>query len=217
MSAELVDRWRHGDQQAAEEFVRLYTSRLLALARSRLWGRLGRRVDPEDVVQSAFQSFFRISREVTPEAPAGGTWQLLATITLRALYREIEHHRDAQRRSIDREAYFTDPSSRFDPAVEVVAREPSPAKTAELSDDVRGAMHGLNPLHRQMVELTLEGHGSTMIARVTSRSDRMVRLVIEQFRKDLQERLAGQKKVSAPMPLRFLLIRRSMLQQPRKS
>ena len=44
--ANLVERWRQGDQQAAAELFQRYASRLIALAHSRLPTNLSHRVDP---------------------------------------------------------------------------------------------------------------------------------------------------------------------------
>ena len=57
-SVELTDRWREGDQQAANLLFRRYSERLIALVRCHLSEKLARRLDPEDVVQSAYRSFF---------------------------------------------------------------------------------------------------------------------------------------------------------------
>src|ERR1700679_4129725 len=62
-SGDLLARWRAGDQQAATEMFHRYANRLILLARSRLSPRLSHRVDPEDVVQSAYRSFFADTRD----------------------------------------------------------------------------------------------------------------------------------------------------------
>ncbi len=54
----LVSRWRKGDQDAAKQLFDRYASRLVALARRQISHRLASRLDPEDVVQSVFRSFF---------------------------------------------------------------------------------------------------------------------------------------------------------------
>src|SRR4051812_50134846 len=62
-SAELLARYHDDhDEAAAEELFRRYSGRLTALARSRLSHALATRVDAEDVVQSAYRSFFRLAR-----------------------------------------------------------------------------------------------------------------------------------------------------------
>ena len=58
-SARFLRQWKEGDESAAEELFNRFSERLVALARSRLSEKLARRVGPEDVVQSAFRSFFR--------------------------------------------------------------------------------------------------------------------------------------------------------------
>ena len=49
---------RAGDQQAARKVFHAYVNRLLYLARERLSQQMARRIDPEDIVQSVFRTFF---------------------------------------------------------------------------------------------------------------------------------------------------------------
>jgi DNA-directed RNA polymerase specialized sigma24 family protein len=62
-SHELFHRYCAGDSQAATEIFDRYVARLMELARRRISPKLGRRVDPDDVVQSAYRSFFVHARE----------------------------------------------------------------------------------------------------------------------------------------------------------
>jgi DNA-directed RNA polymerase specialized sigma24 family protein len=184
----LVERWQNGDQQAATELVHLYTQRLLALVRSRLSTKLSGRVDPEDVLQSAFRSFFRVAAEPGQKPrPGDDLWHLLAAITLRKVYRQVERHIAAERRSVNREATISEIEG-ISPAA--LARGPSPEDQAIVVDELRQAMQQLTPLHRQMVELTLQGNGSVQVATLTKRSDRLVRLVLENFRNQLKENIS---------------------------
>jgi hypothetical protein len=101
-SADLLARWRDGDQQAAAALVERFTERLLALTRGQLSEKLARRVDPEDVVQSAYRSFFagaRDDRYVLQRS--GDLWHLLAAITLHKLHHQVARH-TAGRRSVER-------------------------------------------------------------------------------------------------------------------
>jgi DNA-directed RNA polymerase specialized sigma24 family protein len=103
-SAELLARYHSGhDEAAAEELFRRYAGRLTALARSRLSRALASRVDAEDVVQSAYRSFFLLARdgEVLLHE-SGDLWRLLVRITLRKVYRNARRHR-ADCRSVVRE------------------------------------------------------------------------------------------------------------------
>jgi RNA polymerase sigma-70 factor (ECF subfamily) len=187
-SAELLARWREGDRRAADELLGRYTSRLIALARRRLSAKLARRLDPEDVVQSAYRSFcvsagddrYRIER-------SGDLWRLLAAITLHKLHHQIEHH-TAAKRSIKREQGFGGESSlmRIDGGAE--GAEPSPLEAATLVEEVEHLMSELKPLDRRMVELRLQGFRLEEIALATDRSERWVRRVLSQVKERLDRR-----------------------------
>jgi RNA polymerase sigma-70 factor (ECF subfamily) len=56
--AEFLDRLRCGDDAAAMEFFGRFAHQLIALALRHIDAGLRHKVDPEDVVQSAFKSFF---------------------------------------------------------------------------------------------------------------------------------------------------------------
>src|SRR5438132_1018442 len=62
-AADLMAQWRQGDQQAAAVLFQRYSGRLIELVRRRLSNRLNQRFDPEDVVQSAYRSFFAHARD----------------------------------------------------------------------------------------------------------------------------------------------------------
>src|SRR6266542_4997008 len=57
--SELVRRLRTGDDTLADELFQRYARRLIGLARTHLDSHLRQKVDPEDVVQSVYKSFFR--------------------------------------------------------------------------------------------------------------------------------------------------------------
>src|SRR4051812_1243006 len=62
-SSQLLARFGGPDEDAAADVLfRRYAEQLTALARSRLSRTLASRVDPEDVVQSAYRSFFLLIR-----------------------------------------------------------------------------------------------------------------------------------------------------------
>ncbi|MGE3809084.1 MAG: ECF-type sigma factor [Gemmataceae bacterium] len=80
---DLVARWQQGDQQAAEELFCRYAEQIAALASRRLSDQMARRIDPEDIVQSVYRSFFVSAREGRYELQHGGDlWRLLVSITL---------------------------------------------------------------------------------------------------------------------------------------
>ena len=143
----------------------------LRLARSRLSSRLARHVDPEDVVQSAYRSFFtgaRAGRYALRRS--GDLWRLLAAITLHKVRRQVERH-TAGKRDVGREQPAAAKSEPASPD-EMLAREPTPEEAAALVDTLEQAFRGLEPLQRRMVELRLQGCGLDEIAADVGRSER---------------------------------------------
>jgi RNA polymerase sigma-70 factor (ECF subfamily) len=186
-SAELMARWRNGDEEAAGELFRRYAERLLALARSRLSAWLSRHVDPEDVVQSAYRSFFTGARAGRYALERNGDlWRLLVAITLHKLQHQVEHHSAAKRAAV-REGPAPSESSVFGLQGEMLARGPTPAEAAALADTLERVLHGLEPLQRRMVELRLQGCGLEEIAADVRRSERTVRRLLERVKERLQQ------------------------------
>jgi RNA polymerase sigma-70 factor (ECF subfamily) len=184
-SADLMARWRDGDEEAAGELFHRYAERLLALARSRMSVRLAGHVDPEDVVQSAYRSFFsgaRAGRFALERS--GDLWRLLVAITLHKLHHQVERH-TAGKRNLARQARL-DKDGPFGREGRLLAREPTPAEAAALADTVERLLRGLEPLERHMVELRLQGWGLEEIAAEVSRSERTVRRLLERVKERLR-------------------------------
>ncbi len=189
MAQELLDRLKRGDETAAGELLDRYASRLIALAMSRIHGRLQRRIDPEDVVQSALGSFFRRVAEGAYEVDdKHGLWPLLATITINELRKRIAFH-DADKRALDaEESIFTGESAvSFVPAA--LAEEPGHEDEIALMEELDLVIAKLTPLHREIVMRSLSGDSPLVVAEGVNRTERTVRRVLERFRTMLRERL----------------------------
>jgi RNA polymerase sigma-70 factor (ECF subfamily) len=194
-SADLLARWRNGDQQAATELFQRYADRLIALARSRMPGKLGQRVDAEDVVQSVYRSFFAGAREGRYELQRGGDlWRLLVTITHHKLSHQREQH-SRKKRAVQREQALTgaDNWAALDPPL--LAREPSPLEVVTLVDEVEEIMRGLKPQQRRMLELRLLGYNVFEIAAETQSGERTVRRFLEHLRQQLEDKHFGNANV----------------------
>jgi DNA-directed RNA polymerase specialized sigma24 family protein len=110
----------------------------------------------------------------------------VAAIALHKLHRQVEYH-TAAKRSVSRES--TDVQDRLlGLPVEAIAQEPTPPEAAAVVDELDHVMQTLRPRHRHMVELRLQGYLFAEIAAATSRSERMVRLVLEQVKAELVKR-----------------------------
>jgi len=182
LTRNLMARWRAGDSQAADALFHRYTDRLIALARSRLPAMLGRRIDPEDVVQSVFRSFFAGALEGRYDLQRGGDlWRLLVTITLHKVYHQMEHHA-AGKRSPARERAI----GAADAPTELLTREPSPAEAAALADEVAQLFRRLTPDECRVLELRLLGYHRDEIADQMHRSLRTICRILDKVKHELQ-------------------------------
>src|SRR5260221_1082457 len=102
-SVELLADYRNGDERAATELFRRYVGRLTVLARARMVPRITRRFDAEDVVLSAYRTFFvRARNGQFTLSHSGDLWRLLVGIVLKKLYHQTSRH-TAEKRSVARE------------------------------------------------------------------------------------------------------------------
>jgi RNA polymerase sigma factor (sigma-70 family) len=190
-SAQLVERWRQGDQAAAAELFRRYADRLIALARSRLTGKLAHRVDPEDVVQSVYRSFFSNVLDERYEVDRGGDlWRLLVTMALHKLNDQVKRNRRGKR-AVDREQRFADD----DPADQFLAREPSPVEAVALTDELESFMQTLDAAERQVLELRLQGFNLEEIAAEIHRSLRTTCRILERVKLKLEGQWKSERVV----------------------
>ncbi|TWT97353.1 RNA polymerase sigma factor [Neorhodopirellula pilleata] len=192
-SAVLLQRWRDGDEQAAELIFIRYVNRLAGLARSRLSEKMQRRIDPDDVVQSVYRSFFRQARDGDYRLErSGDLWRLLAGITINKTLGQVEYHR-AAKRSIDGETEdLGDTASRQMPPT-MMAREPTIEEALMLSDEIEALMKPLSPIERQCLELRLQDLSTTEIAVAIECSPRTVRRMLERIKEQLASRFQDGK------------------------
>jgi RNA polymerase sigma-70 factor (ECF subfamily) len=183
----LMQRLRGGDQEAATAIFRQFAHRLIALARGHLAPQFRTKVDPEDVVQSVFRSFFVRQREGQYAFTGwNDLWSLLALITLRKCGHRVEHYR-ASCRDVNREA--APPPSPQDSAAswEFIAREPTPSEAVMLLEVMEGIIKGLSARHRRIVELSLQGENTERISASIGCSERTVERVLERLRQHLED------------------------------
>jgi RNA polymerase sigma-70 factor (ECF subfamily) len=184
----LVTRWKEGDENAARELFYRYSERLIALVRSRLSDKLASRLDPEDVVQSVYRSFFSDARDnrcVLEQS--GDLWRLLVTMTMHKLLDQAKRQQ-AGKRSVDREVSSSE-AEWCGMNSAMLSREPSPDDAVAVLEELELLMRGLDPVHRRIIEMRLQGHSSTEIATAVDRSRQLVALVLRQAHERLSQRL----------------------------
>ena len=190
-SIRLIDQCRQGDQVASQELFDRYVSRLIAMVHRRMSSRLNRKVDAEDIVQSAFRSFFvGVDRDKFTFEQSGDLWRLLVVISLNKLRRRVAYHR-AAKRGMDHEQSVAMSADQSRQAIcfEAAATEPLPDAAVSVMDEFDQLTADLEPLQIDILKLRMHGYEMTEIAERVDRSERTVRRLLEKVRGRWSERL----------------------------
>jgi DNA-directed RNA polymerase specialized sigma24 family protein len=176
----LLRRLQRGQADASTELYLRYAERLLALAASQSSPDLARRVDPEDIVQSVFRTFFRRASLGHYAVPDGEEiWKLLLVIALNKVRATAAFHRAAKR-----DVRRTAGGDAFERAVEGRSGHDESALDF-LRMVIDELLEGLPESHRRIIELRIEGHEVNDIAAAAQRSKRSVERVLQDFRQRL--------------------------------
>jgi RNA polymerase sigma-70 factor (ECF subfamily) len=185
-----MDRLRSGEDTAAREVFERFVARLVAMARGRFNRVLARKVDPEEVVQSAFKSFFVRHRAGKLDVGGwDGLWNLLTLITLRKCADRAEYFL-ADRRDAAREVSGPDGGNGSGGWLVAQDRLPRPEEAVILAETVEHLFRDVSAHERPVLELSLQGFTAPEISVRLGRAERSVRRLRERIRKRL-ERLQG--------------------------
>lgn len=180
----LLRRFQGGEDDAATAIYLRYAKRLQRLAESQTGAELAVRLDPEDVVQSVFRTFFRRAAEGHYEIPDGEElWKLFLVIALNKIRTLGQYHRAAKRdvkhtKELTKVEPFVAPGDSHDEQAYHVLRM--------TIDDV---LKDLSESQREMIMLRIEGNDINAIAETTGRAKRSVERVLQTFRETLSEQL----------------------------
>ena len=191
----LLEELHRGDEAAAAAVFERYFERLIALARSRLSPRLAARIDPDDVVLSAYRSFFVRARAGDFEVAQGrDLWRLLVEITLHKLYRQTGRHL-AQRRSPQREM-----CDEAGAAAAAASREPSPEAVAAVADELAAVRDELSAEACEAFELRLQGYELEEIATALHTTKAVIRRRLDQVKQGMLTRFPDAERAMPTKP-----------------
>ena len=196
----LLRRLRGGQADAASTLYLRYALRIRRLAEEQLGAGLSRRLDPEDIVQSVFRTFFRRTKCGQYDVPEGEElWKLLLIISLNKIRATARHHRSAKR-----DVGCTTSLGERDIARNTASEEESRLALRMTVDDLLGK---LPAIHKEIVLQRIDGQGVAEIAARTKRARRTVERVLQSFRSKLADlireeypELAEEFVSSASMP-----------------
>jgi RNA polymerase sigma-70 factor (ECF subfamily) len=185
--ADLMARLRAGDEDAAATVFHRFARRLIGLARVRLDAQIRQKVDPEDVAQSVYRSFFLRHAEGQFELTNWDSlWGLLTVIAVRKCGRWHGHFH-TQARNVAAEVSAQPVGDDSGSGWEALAREPSPAEAALLTETVQQLLAELEGRDREIVALALQGHTGVEISDRLGRPERTVYRVLKRVRKRLDQ------------------------------
>jgi RNA polymerase sigma factor (sigma-70 family) len=174
---ELIEKFKAGSESAATELFDRYCERLMGLARKRIGQRMASRIDPEDVIQSAFRTFFsRVRNDEFKFEHESDLFKLLVRLTVNKSLRQIAHHRAAKR---DPGKETGQGSGESDILSELTAGEPPPEVEVALLDEFERFLSKLPEFDRKVLELKLHGHTTAEIADELQTYERKIRRVLE--------------------------------------
>jgi RNA polymerase sigma-70 factor (ECF subfamily) len=171
------------DEQAARHLFDRYVHHLVAMARSRLNHRIRQKLDPEDVVQSVYLSFFlRNQRGQFELTDWDSLWAVLAVITLRKCHRwNTRFQRRARDVSVEVPVHG-EACTDWEP----LARGPRPEEAAALSESIDNLLSSLNERDQDIVRCALRGMATSEISVKVGRSERTVMRVLERVKAELR-------------------------------
>jgi len=182
---EFLKRLQERDDDAAQQLFGRFTNQLIALALRHIDAGLRHKVDPEDVVQSAYKSFFfRYGDGNLDVVNWNSLWGLLTLITVRKCAERAVHHR-AECRDAAREV-SPPRNNEAAPWLEPFGREPTPSEAVVLSETVEQLLANLDEEERPILELSLQGYTTREISERLGRAERTVRLLREGVRHRLE-------------------------------
>jgi RNA polymerase sigma-70 factor, ECF subfamily len=175
----LLRRFRGGDDDAATQIYLKYAERLMHLAENKTGQDLKARLDPEDMVQSVFRTFFRRVSDGQYDVPEGDElWKLLLVIGLNKIRNLAAFHR-ADKRTVKRTQGELD----VDGSAVNPQSDQESLKVLEMT--IRELLSPLPEEYQKVIELRVAGFEVQEIAEKSGRSKRTVERILQEFRRKL--------------------------------
>ena len=185
---ELFARFKQGDQRAASGLFGRYKEELVRYAKGKLGFRIRRVTDAEDIVQEAFNSFFRGSHR--PEKVLAFLKKVIDN-KIRALVRDQHRHKRGKGRVRGESAFGAGDSQKSGAGIEQIeGRERDPFLQVQAKEQVDRLRTELTDDERTYLDLWLKGSNNAQIAKEMARSVRTVqriRAMIQTKSKALEE------------------------------
>ena len=177
----LLKRFQNRDFDAATQLYVRYAQRIRDLARAQCSTALSQRIEPDDIVQSVFGSFFRRAAQGEYQVPDGNElWRLLLSIALNKIRAKGIYH-SAHKRDVRR----TTQLAAVDKWAEPARKGDDAVPYAFLKMVIHETMEQLSNAEKQVIALRIDGYEVAEIAQRTNTSKRSVERCLQEFRSRL--------------------------------
>lgn len=173
-----------GNLEAEQLLVNRFSRRLVRLAATRISEVFNSKIEPEDVVQSVFKSFFARHRRGSLDFTSwDDVWSFLACVTVRKCSEKANWFlRD--KRNINRELSCAVGAENTH--FQLASSEPSPDDVMMFEELLAELFGPLMSTQREIVRLRMEGFTNTEIAEKLGRTERTVYRALEQLRESVE-------------------------------
>lgn len=174
-STELAARWREGEHRAAKELFNRYFDQLRRMVHSRVNRRFSSRMCNDEIVQSAFGSVFRMTRDRPQDFANDEAFRRwLVTVVLNKTFKRIEHE-SAQKRDPAREQSMQATEGFAAYVAERLGETPDIEGVLEMSELLETLNAALPEHLQQLIRLRLEDYNQVEIAAELGVTTRTVR------------------------------------------
>lgn len=171
----------------AEKVYERFVTRLIGLAKTRLQNRFRGHVDPEDVVQSVFRSFFlRHAKGQYAFDGWNSVWALLANITVNKCAGTAVRL-EAAKRDVRREVHGAAMDAELPLKIKYFNREPTSEEAAILHETLTQLMSRWNTRQQSIISLKLQQYTNEEVAERVGCTERTVYRLMKKVRQQLLE------------------------------
>lgn len=179
---DLLEAFRSGQMDASTRLYMKYADRLIGMTARKSSSELAAKVDPEDIVQSVFRTFFRRVEKGQYDVPEGeDIWKLLLVITLNKIRAVVAFNRAAKRdmRRTRSDAMVEEAVAQADNKDEIALATLRIVIDELLADQIE--------VNQIIIRQRIEGYDILEIAKNVNRSKRTVERVLQEFRARLSQ------------------------------
>ncbi len=189
--AALILKLRCGDNAAAQHLLDRYWQRLRMLAHRRIGRALQAKVDPDDVLQSAFASFFFNLKQGHWEFDSSRSLRgLLSVLITRKCLRYAAKFATAGR-DVNREQAFLEDRASADKLRDLPGREPAPDDALARYEWLEHILGGFDEQDRAVIAHLLDGRSTLETATAIKCSQRTVQRTVLRIVRELERNPIG--------------------------